>query len=76
MPQVTLYVDTQIEKLLDEATRAAGVSKSRWVADLIRRQTASHWPAAVRKAAGVAPDFPLASELRRGAGRDVKRVRV
>lgn len=76
MPQVTIYVDKQADQILAAAARSAGMSKSRWVAELIKRTAASHWPASLRQAAGAVPDFPLADELRRGLGRDIRRVRV
>lgn len=73
MAQVTLYLDPGTEEKLRAAARAAGVSNSRWVADLIRERTASEWPESVRGLAGAWADFPTAEELRAGLAADVPR---
>lgn len=59
MAQVTLYLDEATEALLNEAADANGVSKSRWVADLIRQYAHHTWPAECVALAGRFPDFPL-----------------
>ena len=76
MAQVTLYVDEETKKRMRKAAKAAGVSQSRWLAELIRQETGSEWPAEVRELAGAWPDFPEAEELRRTSGRDVRRERL
>lgn len=76
MAQVTLYLDEETKKRMRRAARAAGVSQSRWLAELVRQETASEWPAEVRELAGAWPDFPEAEDLRRGVGRDVRRERL
>jgi len=73
MAQVTLYLDEQTEEQMKAAARTAGVSNSRWVADLIRERTASEWPESVRRLAGAWADFPTAEELREGLPDDVPR---
>jgi hypothetical protein len=74
--QVTLYLDEETIKRMRRDARASGVSQSRWLAELVRERTATHWPDAVRELAGAWDDFPEADELRRSAGRDVKRERL
>jgi hypothetical protein len=59
VPQVTLYVDEDTDAKARAAARAASVSYSRWVADLIRSRTRDEWPDSIKCLAGVAPDFPL-----------------
>jgi len=76
MAQVTLYLDEETIKRLRRAARASGLSQSRWLAELVREKTARQWPDAVRELAGAWGDFPEAAELRRTAGRDVKRERL
>ena len=76
MAQVTLYLDEETKKRMRRAAKAAGVSQSRWLAELVRQETASEWPAEVRELAGAWPDFPEAEDLRRGVGRDVRRERL
>lgn len=73
MAQVTLYLDEETRRRMRTAARAAGVSQSRWLAELVRKGTAAEWPAEVRELAGAWRDFPEAEELRRGPGRDVDR---
>jgi hypothetical protein len=76
MAQVTLYLDEETKKRMRKAAKAAGVSQSRWLAELVRLETANEWPAEVRELAGAWPDFPEAEELRRSSGRDVRRERL
>lgn len=75
MGQVTLYLDGETEAKMKAAANAAGVSQSRWVAELIREKTATHWPESVAKLAGAwsDEDFPSCSEIRSGLGEDVRR---
>jgi hypothetical protein len=74
MAQITLYIDEATQVRLREAAAAREVSQSQYVADLIRRATATEWPVAVLKLAGAVPDFPLAEELRAGQPPDAERV--
>lgn len=75
MAQVTIYLDAQTAARLRKAARAAGISQSRWLADLIRHRTATEWPDSVRRLAGAWADMPTAEELRRGVGKDARRER-
>lgn len=59
MPQVTLYIDEETDAKARAAAESAGVSYSRWVADLIRSRTRDQWPDSIRRLAGSVPDFPL-----------------
>jgi hypothetical protein len=74
--QVTLYLDEETRERVRRAAKAAGLSQSRWLAELVKRGAAEEWPAEVRELAGAWPDFPEAAELRRGSGRDVRRERL
>ncbi len=73
MGQVTLYVDAETEAKMKVAARDAGVSVSRWVADLIRAKTATEWPASFTRLAGACSDMPTLDELREGLTEDVPR---
>lgn len=73
MGQVTLYLDAEIEARMKEAAKAAGISQSRWLADLIRERTAREWPPSVAALAGAWSDIPTAEEIRKGLGQDVPR---
>ncbi len=59
MSQITLYLDDETQALVDQAAAANGVSKSRWVADLIRKHAAHEWPKDCLALAGQFADFPL-----------------
>ena len=73
MGQLTLYLDEDTESKVKKAARAAGLSVSRWVSNLIREKTASEWPDAVREMVGSWPDLPTAEELREDLPDDIPR---
>ena len=62
MPQITLYLDDATQTLVDQAAVANGISKSRWVAEAIRRYAAQEWPQGCLNLAGSFPDFPLVGD--------------
>jgi hypothetical protein len=62
MAQITLYLDDATQALVDEAAKANGVSKSRWVADIIRTYAAHDWPQDCLALAGRFADFPLKTD--------------
>jgi hypothetical protein len=76
MARLTPYLDAETKERMRRAAKSAGLSQSRWLAELMRTGAARGWPAEVRKLAGTWPDFPEADELRRASGRDVKRERL
>jgi hypothetical protein len=76
MPQVTLYIDAETGARMKAAAKAAGVSVSRWVAELVRARTQAEWPASVRKLAGAWPDFPNLRQLRSSMGADAPREKL
>jgi hypothetical protein len=59
MSQITLYLDDATQALVDEAAAANGMSKSRWVAEIIRKHAAHDWPQDCLALAGQFADFPL-----------------
>ena len=62
MSQITLYLDDATQALVDQAARAHGLSKSRWVTDIIRKYAAHEWPQDCLALAGRFADFPLREE--------------
>ena len=64
MPQVTLYLDEETERLMREHAKAAGLPYSRWVALLIRGKARPQWPQAAREAARKAPRPPRETQPR------------
>lgn len=73
MGQVTLYLDNETEEKMKTAAKAAGVSQSRWVADLIRDKTATEWPDSIVRLIGSWADFPSLEEIRKGLPEDLPR---
>ena len=73
MGQITIYLDSETEKRLSSAIKTGGVSKSRWIADLIKEKVATSWPEKVVALAGAWSDLPTSDEIRQGLGEDVKR---
>jgi hypothetical protein len=59
MPQISLYLDDATQALVEQAAKANGVSKSRWVADIIRKHAVHNWPQDSLELAGRFADFPL-----------------
>jgi hypothetical protein len=76
MGQVTIYLDPETENKLTSIVKQSGVSKSKWIAELIKQKTTHSWPEHIVKLAGAWKDLPTAEELRAGAGRDVERKRI
>jgi len=65
MGQVTLYLDSQTVARIKAAAKAARMSQSKWVAELIRKRTAVEWPASIARLAGAwAEDFPTLAKIR------------
>ncbi len=75
MPQVTLYLDGDTAERLRKAAKQAGLSRSRWLAMLVREKTATEWPQAVKDLAGPRADLEVTKGARRRTGRDVRRER-
>ncbi|GAA4332540.1 hypothetical protein GCM10023144_22720 [Pigmentiphaga soli] len=73
MGQITLYLDDSTEALVHQAAQASGMSKSRWVAELIRAHAHDTWPPELRKLAGAFADFPLREE-QAAPGDDLPRI--
>lgn len=62
MLKITLYLDDEDEVLLRNYAKNAGLSNSEWVANLIRQNAKTQWPAEILQLAGAFPDFPLRGE--------------
>jgi len=59
MAQITLYLDDATQALVDRAAQANGMSKSRWVAEIIHKYLAQEWPKECLDLAGQFGDSPL-----------------
>ncbi len=73
MGQVTIYLDAATETKLNAFIGEQGVSKSKWIADLIREKTSSIWPENIVRLAGAWSDLPSAEEIRNSMGADAGR---
>jgi hypothetical protein len=76
MGQVTIYIDEETERKMLRMVQKRGVSKSRWIAELIREKAATTWPENVVKLAGAWKDLPTADQIRKGMGKDARRESV
>ena len=73
MGQVTIYLDDEIEKRMTADAKAMKLSKSKWIANVIREKLVDEWPANVRELAGSWEDFPTLEEIRDTGQRDISR---
>lgn len=73
MGQVTIYLEDDVEQKMAAAAKAEHVSKSKWVASLIKAKVASEWPESVIQLAGAWKDLSLAEESRARLGKDAER---
>ncbi|BBE50757.1 Ribbon-helix-helix protein [Ferriphaselus amnicola] len=74
MSQITLYLDDATQALVDQAAQANGVSKSRWVAEMIRKYAGHEWPQDCLALAGHFADFPLREESPVSKADDLPRI--
>ncbi|MGA7414653.1 MAG: hypothetical protein WBW33_29560 [Bryobacteraceae bacterium] len=73
MAHLTIYLSDDVERQVRKAAKAARVSISRWVADRVTKSVDTSWPPEFLSLAGTFPDFPEASDLRKGYAKDVPR---
>jgi hypothetical protein len=76
MGQVTIYLDSEGERRLNNMVKRSGMSKSKWISNLIKEKTANSWPENVAKLAGAWSDMPTAEEIRENMGRDADRESI
>ena len=75
MSQITLYLDDATQSLVEQAAAASGMSKSRWVSEIIQKYAAHEWPKGFTELAGSFADFPL-QEAERSVGKKGRLVDV
>lgn len=73
MGQVTIYLDSRTEDKLKMAVEKTGISKSKWISEIIQEKTSCTWPEHVKRLAGTWSDMPTAEEIRNSAGIDADR---
>lgn len=64
MGQVTIYLEDEIEKKMIANAKAANLSKSKWIATVIKEKVDQDWPPMVRELPGSWAEFPTQEELR------------
>jgi predicted transcriptional regulator len=74
MSQITLYLDDATQALVDRAAKANGLSKSRWVAEIIRKYVDHEWPQDCLALAGRFSDFPLPEDAPATQLSDTQRI--
>lgn len=74
MSSITLHLDDATQALLEQAAKAHGLSKSRWVAHIIRQHATNAWPPECVALAGRFPDFPLNEASTQTCTHDVPRL--
>ncbi len=80
MAQLAIYIDDQLAKRLVQAVKASGKSKSKWVADAIKRSLQDQWPDGFFDLAGsweddVGPD-EIISRIRKGMEKPDRREKL
>ena len=73
MGQVTIYLEDALETKMAADAKARNLSKSKWVAAIIREKLSNEWPHEVRETAGSWKDFPSLEEIRGNAAQDSQR---
>ena len=76
MGQVTIYLDSETEKKLNNTIKKTGTSKSKWISDLIKQKIATTWPENIVKLSGAWTDLPTAEELRKNMAEDADRESI
>ena len=74
MSQITLYLDDATQALVEQTAQTNAITKSRWVADLIRKYAAHEWPQDCLDLAGRFADFPLREDNPALLSTDVRRL--
>ena len=70
MGQITIYLDRETEYKMSQIVKQKKISKSKWIAGLIRQKTATHWPEHLVALAGAWKDFPTLEKIRKDIGKD------
>ncbi len=73
MSRITLYLDDATHALVEQAAQASGLSKSRWVREIIRKCASHEWPQDCLVSAGYFADFPLRAQTQSAPLADVPR---
>ena len=76
MGQVTIYLDSETEKKMSNVIKKTGISKSKWISDLIKQKMTSTWPESIVKLAGAWTDLQTAEDIRKNMAEDADRESI
>ena len=76
MAQVTIYLDSETEKKMNNVIKKTGISKSKWISDLIKQKMTSTWPENIVKLAGAWTDLQTAEDIRKNMAEDADRESI
>ena len=76
MGQVTIYLDSETEKKMSNVIKKTGISKSKWISDLIKQKMTSTWPENIVMLAGAWTDLPTAEDIRKNMAEDADRESI
>jgi hypothetical protein len=76
MGQVTIYLDSETEKKMSNMIKKTGISKSKWISDLIKQKITTTWPENIVKLAGAWTDLPTAEDIRKNMAEDADRESI
>jgi hypothetical protein len=76
MGQVTIYLDSETEKKMSNIVKKSGISKSKWISDLIKQKITTTWPENIAKLAGAWTDLPTAEDIRKNMAEDAERESI
>jgi hypothetical protein len=76
MGQVTIYLDPETEKKMSTMIKKTGISKSKWISDLIKQKITTTWPENIVKLAGAWTDLPTAEDIRKNMAEDADRESI
>ena len=76
MGQVTIYLDSETEKKMKSIVKKTGISKSKWISDLIKQKIATTWPENIVRLSGAWTDLPTAEDIRKNMTEDAERESI
>ena len=76
MGQVTIYLDSETEQKMNTIIKKTGISKSKWISELIKQKITTTWPENIVKLAGAWTDLPTAEDIRKNMAADADRESI
>ena len=76
MGQVTIYLDSETEKKMSTIVKKSGISKSKWISDLIKQKITTSWPENIVKLSGAWTDLATAEDIRKNMAEDADRESI